>query len=174
MKKQIPAIVLTVFGVALTATHPVPGLVFVVIGVATFVMTTKKTKKKTKQAAGGPVEYKLDVILNPKADILALRTKNPTYKNPKRNTGRPVYQYQFFDEPCQLVPTAKTVNVMYGDILVGYISGDEAPLIKEAMAHLISEPRLTIFGGGMKTWGGEAWAESTNKTRAQVTLQYMR
>ena len=175
MKKQIPAIVLIVFGLALAATNPVPGTVFTIIGVVVFVMTKKKNKKTAKQVEQmtGPVKYRIGLIVKSKRELAALREKNPLYDNP-RNTGKPIYQYRFFEHECQLVPTDKTYNVMYNDVLVGYVPADEVGYVKEAMGHLIGEPVLTILGGGVKKWDGNGWITDEIATRAEVTLQYMR
>lgn len=171
MKKQIPAIVLIVFGLALTASNPVPGLVFVVIGVVVFVMTKNKNKKKEKQvqAASGPVEFRSSVTLKPNT---VKRERNPRFADPKGT--KKVYEYRFFDKECRLEDTGKAINVVYDDEVVGYVNADEVEFVRDALGSLLSEPRLAVYGGGVKEWDGAEWVEDKIPTRAEVRLTYMR
>lgn len=176
MKKQIPSIILIIFGVALMSSNPGPGLVFAVIGVVWFVMVRKKTKKAEKMkkqtpAFSGPTEYPVNVIIS-KQNLAELRTPNPTFKNP-RNTGKPVYEYKFFDQECQLVPTEKTINVMYNDVQVGYVDAVQADAVRFMLPDIIGAPRLRIYGGGVKNYEGGKWVTSKTAPRAEVRIQYM-
>ena len=174
MKKLIAPIVLIIFGVALMSSNPGPGLVFAVIGVVWFVRARKKSRKAEKvklPTVSGPTEYPVNVIIS-KSNLAELRTPNPTFKNP-RNTGRPVYEYKFFDEECQLVPTDKTINVMYNDVQVGYVDAIQADAVRSIMGDMIGAPRLRIYGGGVKNYEGGKWVTGKTPQRAEVRIQYM-
>jgi hypothetical protein len=173
MKKKIPGIIVLVLGCLVASANPTGGGALVIIGVVMLIVM--KDKKKAGRAklptVSGPTEYPVNVIIS-KQNLAELRTPNPTFKNP-RNTGRPVYEYKFFEEECQLVPTDKTINVMYNDVQVGYVDAVQADAVRSIMGDMIGAPRLRIYGGEVKNYEGGKWVTGKTPQRAEVRIQYM-
>ena len=176
MKKKIPGVIVLLLGCVTAGINPTAGGALVIIGV--IMLVVMKDKKKAKQTetpsfSSGPTEYPVGVVIRSQKDLAAIRTKNPNYENP-RNNGKPVYEYRFFDEECKLVPDKKTINVMYGDVLVGYVDAIQAESVIEIMDSIVGEPRLRIFGGGVKEWDGTEWIVSSKPPRAEVRIVCVR
>lgn len=173
MKKKIPGIIVLVLGCLVASTNQTGGGALVIIGLVMLIVM--KDKKKAGQVklptVSGPTEYPVNVIIS-KQNLAELRTPNPTFKNP-RNTGKPVYEYKFFEEECQLVPTEKTINVMYNDVQVGYVDAIQADAVRSIMGDMIGAPRLRIYGGEVKNYEGGKWVTGRIPQRAEVRIQYM-
>ena len=142
MKKKIPAIIIIVFGVALIATHPVPGFVFVVIGAAMFAFASKKPKQT---AVYTPSRIWLENLSI--ENVKSVMTKDPRFDNPK-NKEKPVYRYMYFEQECTITPSGKKkYQVIVNDKVVGEISED----CKK------TNPVLTLLGGERKVYADGEW-----------------
>lgn len=164
MKKKIPAIIIIIFGIALMASVPAPGLVIAAIGVILLVRASKKP-------AHVSVPLKCELENFSEENAISVMRKDPRFDNPKK-TDKPIYKYMYFEQECNLVQTGKTsLQVEIDGKTIGDVPAAQCGAYRNIMNRKAGAPVLTIYGGERKIFTGEEWIEDRTSFKGVLNVR---